>query len=76
MALRWELGEEHWSFMDRYAGAMLVRRWRNMLGRTMWDFAGEVSGDRPYARAGLYDIIEVHSWQFGGRAAGLAVPQH
>jgi uncharacterized protein len=186
MALRWELAEEHWSFMDRYAGAMiargptlaadesiatgsvhfvdlpdadaarafafeepnyragvydevLVRRWRNMLGRTMWDFAGEVAGDRrfliighgkpgltaardelrdehcryiaagglgdrliasgpllsddgsewlgtamlaelpdrasaeailahgPYARAGLYDSIEVHGWQFGGR---------
>jgi uncharacterized protein YciI len=21
----------------------------------------------PYARAGLYDNIEVHTWQFGGR---------
>jgi hypothetical protein len=186
MALRRELTEEHWSFMDQYAGAMiargptlsadgstatgsvhivdlpdadaarvfafeepnyragvydevLVRRWRNMLGRTMWDFSGEVAGDHrflilghgkpgmtavhdelrdeyrrylsaggfddrliacgpllsddgsgwagtailaelpgrtsaeailadsPYARAGLYDHIEVHSWQFGGR---------
>ena len=186
MALRSELVEEHWSFMDQYAGAMiargptmtadqsaatgsvhfvdlpgadaarvfafeepnyragvydevLVRRWRNMLGRTMWDFAGEVAGDHrflilghgkpgrtaardklrdehrrylaaggfgdrliacgpllsddgsewagtamlaelpgrasaeailaegPYARAGLYDSIEVHNWQFGGR---------
>ncbi len=186
MALRRELAEEHWSFMDRYADAMiargptltadgsaatgsvhfvdlpdaeaagmfafeepnyragvyeevLVRRWRNMLGRTMWDFAREVVGDHrfliighgkpgmtaagdelrdefgryiatggfgdrliacgpllsddgsewagtamlaelsgrasaeailahgPYGRAGLYDSIEVHSWQFGGR---------
>jgi uncharacterized protein YciI len=23
--------------------------------------------DMPYARAGLYDSIEVHVWQFGGR---------
>jgi uncharacterized protein len=187
MALRWELAEEHWSFMDRYADAMiargptltadgstatgsvhfvdlpdadaarvfafeepnylagvydevLVRRWRNMLGRTMWDFARDVAGDHrflilghgkpgmtatldelrdehrryiaaggfgdrliacgpllsddgsgwagtvmlaefpgrataeailagsPYARAGLYYSIEVHSWQFGGRS--------
>lgn len=182
MALREELIEEHWSFMDRYADAMiargptltadasaatgsvhivdlpdadaahvfafeepnyragvygevLVRRWRNLLGRTMWDFAGEADGDHrflilghgkpgmtaacddylpylaaggfgdrliacgpllsddgsewagtamlaelpgrasaeailahdPYARAGRYDGIEVHSWQFGGR---------
>jgi hypothetical protein len=186
MALRGELVEEHWSFMDRYAGAMiargptltadesaatgsvhfvdlpdadaarvfafeepnyragvynevLVRRWRNMLGRTMWDFAGQVAGDHrflilghgkpgmtaardklrdehrrylaaggyvdrliacgpllsddgsewagtamlaelpgrasadailadsPYARAGLYDSIEAHNWEFGGR---------
>ena len=182
MALREELIEEHWSFMDRYADAMiargptltadasaatgsvhivdlpdadaahvfafeepnyragvygevLVRRWHNLLGRTMWDFAGEADGDHrflilghgkrgmtaacdeylpylaaggfgdrliacgpllsddgsewagtamlaelpgrasaeailahdPYARAGRYDGIEVHSWQFGGR---------
>jgi uncharacterized protein YciI len=186
MALRGELTEDHWSFMDRYAEAMiargptlsddestvtgsmhivdlpdaeaarefafeepnyragvygevLVRRWRNLLGRTMWDFAGEVAGqsrflilghgrpgmtaahdqlrdehrryltaggfgdrliaygpllsddgsewagtamlaelpgrasaeailaDSPYSRAGLYDGIEVHRWQFGGR---------
>ncbi len=86
--LRWDLAEDHWSFMDRYADALiargptfldddqdattgsmhivdlpdaaaahtfafsepyfkagifedvLVRRWRNTLGRTMWDFAG------------------------------------
>jgi uncharacterized protein YciI len=186
MALRSELVEEHWSFMDRYADGMiargptmtadesaatgsvhcvdlpdaeaarvfafeepnyragiydevLVRRWRSMLGRTMWEFAGEMAGgrrflilghgrpgmtaardglreeyrrymaagglgdrliacgpllsddgsewagtamlaelpgrpsaeailaDSPYGRAGLYDGIEVHNWQFGGR---------
>src|ERR1035437_2093960 len=86
-ALRDELLEAHWSYMDRYATQMiargptpargggtptgsvhivdlpdpaaarafafdepnyqagvyrdvLLRRWRNMLGRTMWDFAG------------------------------------
>jgi uncharacterized protein len=85
---RWDLTEDHWSFMDRYADALiargptfldddedavtgsmhivdvpdaaaartfafsepyfeggvfedvLVRRWSNTLGRTMWDFAG------------------------------------
>jgi uncharacterized protein len=186
MALRSELTEEHWSFMDRYAEAMiargptlaadesaatgsvhfvdlpdadaarvfafeepnywagvydevLVRRWRNMLGRTMWDFVGPAAEDPrflilghgkpgmtaardelrdehrryiaaggfddrliacgpllsddgsewagtamlaelpdrgsaesilsggPYTQAGLYDSIEVHLWQFGGR---------
>lgn len=30
------------------SGAVLVRRWRNMLGRTMWDFAGEVAGDHRF----------------------------
>ena len=95
MALREELIEEHRSFMDRYADAMiargptltadasaatgsvhivdlpdadaahvfafeepnyragvydevLVRRWRNLLGRTMWDFAGEADGDHRF----------------------------
>jgi len=94
MALRYELLEEHWSYMDRYAAEMiargptfaedgetltgsvhivdlpdpaaarafafdepsyqagayrdvLLRRWRNMLGRTMWDFpGGRTGGDR------------------------------
>jgi uncharacterized protein YciI len=118
---------------------VLVRRWSNLLGRTMWDFTGSVAGYRrflivghgkaaiaaagndlhaeyrrhllagvyhdrfiasgpllsddssewlgtatmaelpdrasaealqaqdPYALAGLYDSIEVHDWQFGGR---------
>jgi uncharacterized protein len=88
MALREELVEAHWSFMDRYADAMiargptltpdgatatgsmhivdlpdakaaevfvfeepnyragvyrdvLIRRWRNALGGTMWDFRGD-----------------------------------
>jgi uncharacterized protein YciI len=90
-ALKWELAEAHWSFMDRYAATMiargptlgadgeeatgsmhivelpdadaarvfayeepnyragvydevLVRRWRNLLGRTMWDFPGGAEG--------------------------------
>lgn len=182
-ALREELVEDHWAFMDRYADEMiargptltsdgeeatgsmhivdlpdgdaahvfafdepnykagvydkvLVRRWSNTLGRTMWEFAGSTDGysrfliiahgrsgaardtlhrehldyldqgyrdrliacgpllsddgahwrgtaimaelpDRaaaealiaqdPYARAGLYERVEVHDWQFGGR---------
>jgi uncharacterized protein len=117
-------------------GEVLLRRWRNTLGRTMWEFAGGTDGysrfliighgrsgatgdalhrehrayldqgyrdrliacgpllsddgaqwrgtaimaelpDRgaaealiahdPYARAGLYEWVEVHDWQFGGR---------
>jgi len=88
LPLREELGEAHWSYMDRYAAQLiargptfagetptgsvhiadlpdaaaarafafdepnyqagvyrdvLLRRWRNTLGRTMWDFPG---GDR------------------------------
>jgi uncharacterized protein YciI len=112
---------------------VLVRRWANILGRTMWEFAGSVDGysrfliiahgrpgdaphrehlghldqdqrdrliaygpllsddgtgwrgtaimaelpDRgaaealvaqdPYARAGRYERVEVHDWEFGGR---------
>jgi uncharacterized protein len=183
--LRWELAEDHWSFMDRYADALiargptvanddeeamtgsmhlvdlpdadaaqtfafsepyyragmfagvLVRRWNNTLARTMWDFAGAggrrflviahgspgatlrraelrteqldylltgpsrdglivfgpllsedgsdwlgtamlvelanrtvveaLVGSSPYARAGLYEDVEIHSWRFGGR---------
>ena len=94
-ALLEELAEAHWSFMDRYAAAMiargptltpdrttwtgsmhvvdlpdaeaarvfafqepfyragayggvLVRRWRNALGRTMWQFPAEPGGDRRF----------------------------
>lgn len=93
-ALRVELVEEHWSYMDTYAPAMiargptfvgddtitgsvhivdlphpaaarsfafdepgyqagvyqdvLLRRWRNELGRTMWDFPGGPSGGDRY----------------------------
>ncbi|GHB72860.1 hypothetical protein GCM10010377_74200 [Streptomyces viridiviolaceus] len=94
LALRMEMGEQHWSYMDRYASEMiargptfsgadgvptgsvhivdladpaaarafvfdepgyqagvyrdvLLRRWHNMLGRTMWDFpGGRTGGDR------------------------------
>ncbi|PTA42687.1 YciI family protein [Micromonospora sp. RP3T] len=110
-ALRDELREEHWSYMDRYAGAMiargptladdgvtptgslhivdvtgpaaarafafdepnyqhgayrdvLLRRWRNTLGRTMWEFpGGSLGGDR-YLVLGLG----------AGPAGDLAVP--
>src|SRR3954454_11307979 len=109
-ALRDELLEAHWTYMDRYekeliargptftdddtatgsvhivdlpdaaaarafafdepnyqAGVyrdVLVRRWRNMLGRTMWDFpGGRVDGSR-------YLVIGLGS----GKATDLAVP--
>ena len=100
MALRDELLEEHWSYMDRYAKELiargptfagdgdtptgsvhivdlpdpaaarafafdepnyqagvyrdvLLRRWRNMLGRTMWDFPGGRTGGNRFLVLGL-----------------------
>ncbi|GIH22642.1 hypothetical protein Aph01nite_09520 [Acrocarpospora phusangensis] len=111
LALRHELLEEHWSYMDRYATEMiargptladdrdtptgsvhivdlpdpaaarafafdeptyqagvyrdvLLRRWRNTLGRTMWDFPGGREGGNRYLVLGLGM----------GQAADLAVP--
>jgi uncharacterized protein YciI len=111
MALRDELLEEHWSYMDRYATEMiargptlgddrdtatgsvhilslpdpaaarsfaldepnyqagvyrdvLLRRWRNLLGRTMWDFPGGREGGHRYLVLGLGP----------GEAAAEAVP--
>ena len=97
-ALREELLEEQWSYMDRFAARMiargptfegdmptgsvhivdlpdpavarafafdepnyqagvyrdvLLRRWRNTLGRTMWDFAGGRTGGNRYLVLGL-----------------------
>lgn len=100
VALRDELAEEHWSYMDRYADGMiargptlagdgdtptgsvhildlpdiaaarafafdepnyqagvyrdvLLRRWRNTLGRTMWNFPGGRTGGNRYLVIGL-----------------------
>jgi uncharacterized protein len=100
VALREELLEEHWSYMDRYQAEMiargptladdgetptgsmhivdlpepgaarafafdepgyqagvyrdvLLRRWRNLLGRTMWDFPGGRAGGNRYLVLGL-----------------------
>ncbi|MFE5119851.1 YciI family protein [Streptomyces sp. NPDC056669] len=111
LALRKELSEEHWSYMDRFAAEMiargptfaddgetptgsvhilglpdpaaarafafdepnyqagayrdvLLRRWRNVLGRTMWDFPGGRTGGHRYLVLGLGS----------GEAADLAVP--
>jgi uncharacterized protein len=111
MALRKELREEHWSYMDRYAPMMiargptfaddgetlsgsvhivdlpdpaaarafafeepnyqagayrdvLLRRWRNSLGRTMWDFPGGPEDGNRYLVLGLGS----------GKAADLAAP--
>ena len=98
-ALRAELLQEHWSYMDRYATELiargptftdddtptgsvhivdlpdpaaarafafdepnyqagvyrdvLLRRWRNMLGRSMWEFPGGRSGGNRYLILGL-----------------------
>jgi uncharacterized protein YciI len=111
LALRDELLEQHWSYMDRYAAEMiargptlaedgdtptgsvhivdlpdpaaarafafdepnyqagvyrdvLLRRWRNTLARTMWDFAGGRDGGNRYLVLGLG----------AGEAADLALP--
>ncbi|MFG3155553.1 YciI family protein [Streptomyces sp. NPDC048219] len=110
-ALRGELTEEHWSYMDRYAKEMiargptfagdgdtptgslhivdlpdpaaarafafdepnyqagvyrdvLLRRWRNTLGRSMWDFPGGRTGGNRWLVLGLGT----------GQAADLEVP--
>ncbi|GID93101.1 YciI family protein [Amorphoplanes digitatis] len=110
-ALRQELAEDHWSYMDRYEAELiargptfvaddgpptgslhivdlpdpaaarafafdepnyqagvyrdvLLRRWRNLLGRTMWDFPGGRTGGDRYLVLGLGS----------GEAADLAVP--
>ncbi len=109
-ALRDELLEAHWSYMDRFAAEMiargptldgdtptgsvhivdlpdpvaarafafdepnyqagayrdvLLRRWRNTLGRTMWNFAGGRTGGSRYLVLGLGR----------GQAADLAPPR-
>ncbi|MFK4105399.1 YciI family protein [Streptomyces sp. NPDC019531] len=111
LALREELREAHWSYMDRYADELiargptfadngetltgsvhivdlpdpaaarafafdepnyqagayrdvLLRRWRNLLGRTMWDFPGGRTGGNRYLVLGLGT----------GEAADLVVP--
>ncbi|GGX14850.1 hypothetical protein GCM10010297_40330 [Streptomyces malachitofuscus] len=111
LPLREKLGEEHWSYMDRYDGRLiargptfaddgetptgsvhivdlpdptaarafafgepnhqagvyrdvLLRRWRNVLGRTMWGFPGGRTGGNRYLVLGLGT----------GRAADLDVP--
>ncbi len=43
---------------------VLIRRWRNALGRTMWDFPGGRAGGNRYLVLGLGE----------GQAADLAVP--
>ncbi|MFS8198174.1 YciI family protein [Streptomyces sp. CWNU-52B] len=115
VALREELLEDHWSYMDWYAREMiargptlaadgdtptgsvhivdlpgpaaarafafdepnhqagvyrdvLLRRWRNLLGRTMWDFpGGPTDGDR-------YLVIGLGSGLGEGQEADLVVP--
>jgi uncharacterized protein YciI len=111
LALREELLEEHWAYMDGHADGMiargptfaddgetltgsvhildlpdpaaarafafdepnyqagayrdvLLRRWRNTLGRTMWDFPGGPTDGNRYLVLGLGS----------GKAADLAVP--
>jgi uncharacterized protein YciI len=116
-ALRHELREAHWSYMDQYAKELiargptltdaggtatgsvhildlpdpaaarafafdepnfqagvyrdvLLRRWRNLLGRTMWDFPGGPRGGNRYLVLGLGVGIDLGT----GQGADLAVP--
>lgn len=111
LALRYNLGEDHWAYMDGFEAELiargptsatdndtptgslhivelpnsaaarafafdepnyqagvyrdvLLRRWRNSLGRTMWDFPGGPAGGNRYFVLGLGE----------GPAADLAVP--
>ena len=111
VALREELSEAHWSYMDRFAAEMIargptladdgdtptgsvhildlpdavaarsfafdepnyqsgvykdvmLRRWRNTLGRTMWDFPGGATDGNRYLVLGFGE----------GQPADLAVP--
>lgn len=111
LALRYELGEDHWAYMDGFEAELiargptlaadgdtptgslhivdlpnsaaarafafdepnyqagvyrdvLLRRWRNSLGRTMWNFPGGPVGGNRYLVLGLGE----------GPAADLAVP--
>ncbi|MGW7658282.1 YciI family protein [Streptomyces asiaticus] len=113
LALRQELVEQHWSYMDRYASEMiargptlseadgaptgsvhivdlpdpaaarsfafdepgyqagvyrdvLLRRWRNVLGRTMWEFPGGRTGGNRFLVLGL--------GLGSGEAADVALP--
>jgi hypothetical protein len=50
----------------RRARDVLLRRWRNLLGRTMWDFPSGRTGGNRYLVLGLGT----------GQAADLAVPRH
>ncbi|MEV0776576.1 YciI family protein [Streptomyces sp. NPDC050433] len=116
LALRHELLEEHWSYMDGYAREMIargptlagdgtptgsvhildlpnpaaarafafdepgyqagvyrdvsLRRWRNVLGRTMWDFPGGPEDGNRYLVLGLGSGPAGP----GGAAVDLAVP--
>jgi uncharacterized protein len=54
-----ELGYQAGVYRD-----VLLRRWRNTLGRTMWDFPGGRTGGNRYLVLGLGT----------GQASGLAVP--
>jgi uncharacterized protein YciI len=122
-ALLEALAEAHWSFMDRYAAAMiargptltpdrsrwtgsmhmvdlpdaqaarvfafqepfyragvygqvLVRRWGNVLGRTMWDYPAELGDDRRFLVIGHgRPGVEAARQALGRRSgAGLASP--
>ena len=74
-ALAEELAEAHWSFMDRYAQAMIARGPTLTPDRTTWtgsmhmvdlpdaQAAQVFAFQEPYYRAGVYDQVLVRRWR-------------
>jgi len=74
-ALADELAEAHWSFMDRYAEAMIARGPTLTPDRTTWtgsmhmvdlpdaQAARVFAFQEPFCRAGVYREVLVHRWR-------------
>ena len=73
VALRNELLERHWSYMDRYQeemiayGPLLSDNGAAWLGTAVLLRAPDPDAARAILTPDRYAGIEVHSWQFGGR---------
>lgn len=73
LALRRELLEEHWSYMDRFAEELIARgptldddgvTW---LGTAVLLRAPDLKTARGVLTVERYADVEVHGWTFGGR---------
>jgi uncharacterized protein YciI len=73
--LRWELAEEHWSFMDRYAGSIIARGPTLVIGSDL-EMTGSVhivdlpdahsaelfAYQEPYFQAGVFEEVLIRRW--------------